>query len=83
MMKQLVRLTAILLASVLTVGTTLPVLAQNAGQNPTTPAQTTVGTGATPPVSLGMSKYNYSRSPKAFPSFSANRGYCSTSAHCT
>ena len=71
MMKQLVRLTAILLASVLTVGTTLPVLAQNAGQNPTTPAQTTVGTGATPPVSLGMSKYNYSRSPKAFPNLIA------------
>jgi outer membrane protein TolC len=71
MMKQLVRLTAILLASVLTVGTTLPASAQTAGQNPPTPAQTTVGTGATPPISLGMSKYNYSRAPKAFPNLIA------------
>jgi outer membrane protein len=72
MMKQLVRpLTAILLASILAVGTTTPAFAQNAGQNPSTPAQTTVGTGATPSVALGMSKYNYSRAPKAFPNLIA------------
>ena len=71
MMKQLVRLTAILLASVLTAGTTMPAWAQDAGQNPPTPAQTTVGTGATPPISLGMAKYNYSRAPKGFPNLIA------------
>jgi len=72
MMKQLVRpLTAILLASALAIGTTTPAFAQNAGQNPSTPAQTTVGTGATPSVALGMSKYNYSRAPKAFPNLIA------------
>lgn len=72
MMKQLVRpLTAILLASALAVGTTTPAFAQNAGQNPSTPAQTTVGTGATPSVALGTSKYNYSRAPKAFPNLIA------------
>lgn len=72
MMKQLVRpLTAILLASALAVGTTTPAFAQNAGQNPSTPAQTTVGTGATPSVALGMSKYSYSRAPKAFPNLIA------------
>src|SRR5215472_9279797 len=71
MMKQLVRLKAILLASVLAVGTSSPAFAQSASQNPTTPAQTTVGTGATPPISLGMSKYNYSRAPKAFPNLIA------------
>jgi outer membrane protein len=72
MMKQLVRsLTALWLAWFLAFGATTPSLAQNAGQNPTTPAQTTVGTGATPPISLGLSKYNYSRAPKAFPNLIA------------
>src|SRR5215467_749525 len=68
MMKQLVRsLTAVWLALFLAFGATTPALAQSAGQNPATPAQTTVGTGATPPISLGMSKYSYTRAPKAFP----------------
>src|SRR5215475_2958827 len=72
MMKQLVRsLTAMWLALFLAFGATSPTLAQNAGQNPTTPAQTTVGTGSTPPISLGMAKYNYSRAPKAFPNLIA------------
>src|SRR5215510_14863090 len=70
MMKQLVRpLTAIWLALFLASGA--PSLAQSAAQNPPTPAQTTVGTGSTPPISLGMSKYNYSRAPKAFPNLIA------------
>jgi len=72
MMKQLVRpLTAIWLALFLASGAPTPSFAQNAAQNPTTPAQTTVGTGSTPPISLGMSKYNYSRAPKAFPNLIA------------
>jgi len=72
MMKQLVRsLTAMWLALFLGFGATTPALAQNAGQNPTTPAQTTVGTGTMPPISLGMSKYNYTRAPKAFPNLIA------------
>jgi outer membrane protein len=71
-MKQLVRpLTAIWLALFLVSGAPTPSFAQNAAQNPTTPAQTTVGTGATPPISLGMSKYNYSRAPKALPNLIA------------
>jgi outer membrane protein TolC len=49
----------------------MPAWAQDAGQNPPTPAQTTVGTGATPPISLGMAKYNYSRAPKGFPNLIA------------
>lgn len=73
MMKQLVRpLAAILLASLLALGTpTSPAFAQSAGQNPSAPAQTTVGTGNLPPISLGMSKYHYSRAPKAFPNLIA------------
>src|SRR5262249_31751115 len=72
MMKQLVRpLTAITLALLLTSGGPTPSFAQSASQNPTTPAQTTVGTGTIPPVSLGLSKYNYSRAPKAFPNLIA------------
>ncbi len=72
MMKPLVRpLTAIWLALFLASGAPTPSFAQNAAQNPTTPAQTTVGTGSTPPISLGMSKYNYSRAPKAFPNLIA------------
>src|SRR5215469_17054629 len=71
MMKQLVRLKAILLASVLAVGTSSPAFAQSAGQNPPTPAQTTIGTGATPPISLGMSKYSYTRAPRPFPNLIA------------
>jgi len=72
MMKQLVRpLTAIWLALFLAFGACSPSFAQSAGQNPTTPAQTTVGTGSQPPISLGMSKYSYSRAPKAFPNLIA------------
>jgi len=72
MMKQFVRpLTAILLAVVLALGSAAPSVAQSAGQNPSTPAQTTVGTGTVPAVSLGMAKYNYSRSPKGFPNLIA------------
>jgi outer membrane protein len=72
MMKQLVRpLTAIWLALFLAFGASGPSFAQSAGQNPTTPAQTTVGTGTLPPISLGMSKYSYSRAPKAFPNLIA------------
>ena len=72
MMKQFVRpLTATLLAAILALGTATPSFAQNAGQNPSTPAQTTVGTGTTPPISLGMAKYNYSRAPKGFPNLIA------------
>src|SRR4030095_3167210 len=72
MMKQFVRpLTATLVALLLAVGTTTPAFAQGTGQNPSTPAQTTVGTGTTPPISLGMAKYNYSRAPKAFPNLIA------------
>jgi outer membrane protein len=72
MMKQLVRpLTAICLALLLALGASSPSLAQNAAQNPTTPAQTTVGTGSLPPISLGMSKYSYSRAPKGFPNLIA------------
>jgi outer membrane protein len=72
MMKQLVRsLTATLLAGLLAVGTTAPLFAQNSGQNPATPAQTTVGSGTMPPISLGMAKYNYSRAPRGFPNLIA------------
>jgi outer membrane protein TolC len=72
MMKQLVRpLTAIWLALFLAFGACSPSFAQNTTQNPTTPAQTTVGTGTLPPISLGMAKYNYSRAPKAFPNLIA------------
>jgi len=72
MMKQFVRpLMATLLASTLALGTASPSFAQDAGQNPSTPAQTTVGTGATPAISLGMSKYSYSRAPKALPNLIA------------
>src|SRR5215469_5664549 len=72
MMKQLVRpLTAIWLALFLASGAPTTSFAQNVGQNPTTPAQTTVGTGSTPPISLGMSKYSYTRAPKAFPNLIA------------
>jgi outer membrane protein TolC len=72
MMTQFVRpLMASLLAVTLALGTAAPSFAQSAGQNPSTPAQTTVGTGVTPPISLGMAKYNYSRAPKAFPNLIA------------
>jgi outer membrane protein TolC len=72
MMKQLVRsLTAMWLALFLAFGATTPSFAQSAGQNPSAPAQTTVGTGTLPPVSLGTAKYNYSRAPKAFPTLLA------------
>ncbi|HSC45582.1 MAG TPA: TolC family protein [Candidatus Acidoferrum sp.] len=72
MMKQLVRsLTAALLATLLTVGSAAPGFAQNAGQNQSAPAQTTVGTGTMPPISLGMSKYSYTHAPKPFPNLFA------------
>jgi len=72
MMKQLVRpLTAIWLALFLASGVPTPSFAQSAAQNPPVPAQTTVGTGSTPPISLGMSKYSYTRAPKAFPNLIA------------
>jgi outer membrane protein len=72
MMKQLVRsLTAVWLALFLAFGGATPAFPQNAGQNPTAPAQTTVGTGTLPPISLGLSKYNYSRAPKPFPNLIA------------
>ena len=72
MMKQLVRpLTAIWLALFLASGAPTTSFAQNVGQNPTTPAQTTVGTGSTPPISLGMAKYSYTRGPKGFPNLIA------------
>jgi outer membrane protein len=72
MMKQLVRpLMAIWLALFLAFGSCSPSFAQSATQNPTTPAQTTVGTGTLPPISLGMAKYNYSRAPKVFPNLIA------------
>src|SRR5262245_36187507 len=68
MMKQLVRpLTAIWLALFLASGARAPSFAQNAGQNPTTPAQTTVVTGSTPSIALGRAQYSYTRGPKAFP----------------
>jgi len=68
MMKQLVRsLTAALLATLLTVGAAAPGFAQN----PPAPAQTTVGTGTLPPISLGMAKYSYTRAPKPFPNLFA------------
>ena len=68
MMKQFVRpLMATLLAVILALGTAAPSFAQN----PSAPAQTTVGTGATPPISLGMAKYHYSRAPKPFPNLVA------------
>ncbi|HEU0368280.1 MAG TPA: TolC family protein [Candidatus Acidoferrum sp.] len=71
-MKQLVRpLMAIWLALFLAFGACSPSFAQSATQNPTTPAQTTVGTGTLPPISLGMAKYNYSRAPKIFPNLIA------------
>jgi outer membrane protein len=72
MMKQLVRpLTAIWLALFLASGVPTPSFAQSAAQNPPVPAQTTVGTGSTPPISLGMSKYSYTRAPKVFPNLIA------------
>jgi outer membrane protein TolC len=72
MMKQLVRpLMATLLAATLALGSASPSFAQSAGQNPSTPAQTTIGTGATPPISLGLAKYNYSRAPKVLPNLIA------------
>lgn len=72
MMKQFVRpLMATLLAAIMALGTASASFAQSPAQNPSTPAQTTVGTGATPPISLGMAKYHYSRAPKAFPNLIA------------
>ena len=73
MMKQFARpLLATFLAWILLIGTASPAFAQNPPQqNPGTPAQTTVGTGPVPAVSLGMSKYSYTRAPRAFPNIIA------------
>src|SRR5690349_15097504 len=73
MMKQFARqLVATFLAGILLLGTTSSALGQNPSQqNPGAPAQTTVGPGATPAVSLGMSKYSYTRAPRAFPNLIA------------
>jgi len=72
-MKQFARpLLATFLAWILLIGTASPAFPQNAPQqNPGTPAQTTVGTGPVPAVSLGMSKYSYTRAPRAFPNIIA------------
>src|SRR5438132_14208366 len=65
-------LLAIFLAWILLIGTASPAFAQNPPQqNPGTPAQTTVGTEPVPAVSLGMSKYSYTRAPRAFPNIIA------------
>src|SRR5437879_10030700 len=73
MMKQFARpLLATFLAWILLIGKASPAFAQNPPQqNPGTPAQTTVGTGPVPAVSLGMSKYSYTRAPRAFPNLIA------------
>lgn len=73
MMKLFVRpLMATLLAGSLLFGTTSPAFAQNPPQqNPGAPAQTTVGTGAVPAVSLGTAKYSYTRAPRPFPNLIA------------
>jgi outer membrane protein TolC len=65
---------ASLLSATLALGAASPSFAQSAGQNPSTPAQTTVGSGATPPISLGMAKYNYSRAPRVLPNLIAPYG---------
>jgi outer membrane protein len=76
MMKQFARqLVATFLAGILLSGTTSSAFGQNPPQqdqqNPQTPAQTTVGAGATPSVSLGTSKFSYTRAPRAFPNLIA------------
>jgi outer membrane protein len=73
MMKQFARsLMASFLAGILSFANTSPAFAQNPPQqNPPTPAQTTVGTGTVPAVSLGTSKFSYSRAPRAFPNLIA------------
>ena len=73
MMKQFARpLLATFLTWTLLIGNASPAFAQNPPQqNPETPAQTTVGTGPVPSVSLGMSKYSYTRAPRAFPNIIA------------
>src|SRR5882724_6812360 len=73
MMKQFARpLLATFLTWTLLIGNASPAFAQNPPQqNPETPAQTTVGTGPVPAVSLGMSKYSYTRAPRAFPNIIA------------
>ena len=78
MMRQFARtVVASFLAGILSLGSTLPAFAQDPPQqnppqqNPGAPAQTTVGTGATPAVSLGLSKFNYTRAPRAFPNLIA------------
>jgi outer membrane protein len=72
MMKQLVRpLTATVLVCVLALGTTPPSFGQSATQTPSAPTPNSTSTGSVSPVSLGMSKYHYSRAPKAFPNLIA------------
>src|SRR5258708_8716170 len=62
-------LLAAILAITLVGGPVSPAFGQDTPQNP----QAEPNKGATPvvPVSLGSSKYNYSRAPKAFPSLLA------------
>jgi outer membrane protein len=68
-------LIAILLAGVLAAGQVSPVFAQQPAQNPSPPAATPAsaqGTTNPPvPVSLGTSKYNYSKAPRPFPNLIA------------
>jgi outer membrane protein TolC len=70
MMKQFARASmAAMLSALMTVGTLPSASAQEAPQNPPAP-QSTSAVQRTP-ISLGMSKYNYSRAPKAFPNLIA------------
>jgi outer membrane protein TolC len=70
MMTQLVRpLMATLLAAVLAVGTLSPACAQDAVQAPS--AEQKPANSPSPTISLGSSKYNYTRGPKSFPNLIA------------
>jgi outer membrane protein len=66
-------LIAVLLAGVLAAGQVSPVFAQEPAQNPPAPTETPAPahvqgtTNPAVPVSLGTSKYNYSRAPRPFP----------------
>jgi outer membrane protein len=72
MMKLFARqLVATFLAGVLLLGTSSAFAQNPPQQNPGAPAQTTVGPGATPAVSLGTSKFSYTRAPRAFPNLLA------------
>jgi outer membrane protein TolC len=66
-------LLAALLAGTLSAGQFLPAFAQETPQNPPAPAPTQAAPQPKPPipVSLGLSKYNYSRAPRALPNLIA------------